>query len=96
MEGQLVTKPMTWPGGDLLLNASTTRHLDGYPLDGGGAMQVEVWDESGQPIEGFAGDAAAPFDRNVPTRGTVEPAVVRWPGDRSLDDLAGRRIRLYS
>ena len=64
------------------------------PLDGGGAIQVAVWDESGQPIEGFAGDAAAPFDRNVPTRGAVEPAVVRWPGDRSLDELAGRRIRL--
>ena len=94
MEGQLVTKPMTWPGGDLLLNASTTRHLDSYPLDGGGAMQVEVWDESGQPIEGFAGESAAPFDRNAPTRGTVEPATVSWPGDRSLSELAGRRIRL--
>ena len=57
-------------------------------------MQVEVWDESGQPIEGFAGESAAPFDRNVPTRGTVEPAAVRWPGDRSLSELAGRRIRL--
>ena len=94
MEGQLVTKPMTWPGGDLLLNASTTRHFDSYPLDGGGAMQVAVWDESGQPVEGFAGDCAAPFDRNVPTRGTVDPAAVRWPGDRSLEELAGRRIRL--
>ena len=94
MEGQLVTKPMTWPGGDLLLNASTTRHLDGYPLDGGGAMQVEVWDKSGQPMEGFAGESAAPLDRNAPTRGTVEPAVVRWPGDRSLNELAGQRIRL--
>ena len=94
MEGQLITKPMTWPGGDLLLNASTTRHFDSYPLDGGGATQVEVWDESGQPVEGFSGESAAPFDRNVPTRGTVEPAAVRWPGDRSLDALAGQRIRL--
>ena len=94
MEGQLVTKPMTWPGGDLLLNASTTRHFDSYPLDGGGAMKIEVWDESGQPIEGFSGKSAAPFDRNVPTRGSVEPAAVCWPGDRSLDKLAGQRIRL--
>jgi hypothetical protein len=94
MEGQLITKPMTWPGGDLLLNASTTRHFDSYPLDGGGAMQIEVWDESGQPIEGFSGESAAPFDRNVPTRGTVEPAAVRWPGERSLDELVGQRIRL--
>ena len=94
MEGQLVTKPMTWPGGDLLLNASTTRHFDSYPLDGGGAMKIEVWDESGQPVEGFSGESAVPFDRNVPTRGTVEPAAVRWSGDRSLDELAGKQIRL--
>ena len=94
MEGQLVTKPMTWPGGDLLLNASTTRHFDSYPLDGGGAMKIEVWDESGQPVEGFSGESAAPFDRNVPTRGTVEPAAVRWSGERSLNELAGQRIRL--
>ena len=94
MEGQLGTKPMTWPGGDLLLNASTTRHFDSYPLDGGGAMKIEVWDESGQPVEGFSGESAAPFDRNVPTRGTVEPAAVRWSGERSLNELAGQRIRL--
>ena len=94
MEGQLVTKPMTWPGGDLLLNASTTRHLDSHPLDGGGAMKIEVWDESGQPIEGFSGESAASFDRNVPTRGSVEPAAVYWPGDRSLDELAGKQFRL--
>ena len=46
-DGKLLTKPLTWPGGDLLLNASTTRHHDGYPLDGGGALFVEVLDESG-------------------------------------------------
>ena len=42
MEGRLVTRPMTWPGGDLLLNASTTRELDAYPLDGGGEMRIEA------------------------------------------------------
>ena len=94
MEGQLVTRPMTWPGGDLLLNASTTRHRHSYPKDGGGAMKLEVWDESAQPLEGFAGQSAAPFDGNVPARGLIDPAVLRWPGDRSLDELTGRRIRL--
>ena len=29
MECQLLTKPMTWPGGDLLLNASTNWRADG-------------------------------------------------------------------
>ena len=31
MDGRLITKPMHWPGGDLLLNASTTRELDADP-----------------------------------------------------------------
>ncbi len=94
MEGRLVTRPMTWPGGDLLLNASTTRNLDGYPLDGGGAMSIEVWDEDGHAVEGFSREQRAIFDGNVPTRGTVDPAIIRWPGDRGLNDLAGRRIKL--
>ncbi len=94
MEGKLVTVPMTWPGGDLLLNASTTRHHDGYPLDGGGQMHVEVQDEEGRPLEGFSGDDHAVFTGNVPTRGTVDLATVRWPGDRSLSELAGRRLKL--
>ncbi len=94
MEGKLVTRPMTWPGGDLLLNASTTRNLDGYPLDGGGAMSIEVWDEDGHPLEGFSGEQRAAFDRNTPTRGTVDPATIHWPDDRSLNELTGRRIKL--
>ena len=94
MEGQLVTKPMTWPGGDLLLNASTTRNLDGYPLDGGGSMSVEVLDEEGHPIEGYSEDLKAAYDGNGPVRGTVDMPVIRRPDDRSLNDLAGRRVRL--
>ncbi len=93
-EGRLVTKAMTWPGGDLLLNASTTRDLHGYPSDGGGAMSVEVWDGEGRPVEGFSGDQPAIFDGNVPTRNAIDPATIRWPADRSLNHLAGRRIKL--
>ncbi len=93
-QGRVVTKPMVWPGGDLLLNASTTRNLDGYPLDGGGEMQVEVWDEGERPIDGFSGDCRTRFEGNVPTRKDTSPAVLRWPKDRSLNELAGRRIRL--
>ncbi|MAG37037.1 MAG: hypothetical protein CL878_12445 [Dehalococcoidia bacterium] len=93
-EGKLLTKPMTWPGGDLLLNASTTRHLDGHPIDGGGTLFVEVLDEAGQSIPGFSGNDRAEFAGNVPSRDIVSPAPVRWPGERSLTELAGKRISL--
>ena len=93
-DGKLLTKPLTWPGGDLLLNASTTRHLDGYPLDGGGALFVEALDESGQPIAGFAGPDRAEFVGNVPSRHLIGPASLRWPGERRLAELTGQRIRL--
>ena len=94
MEGQLVTKPMTWPGGDLLINASTTRHIDGYPLDGGGQMSIEVWDEQGHPIDGYCGDTKAEYADNAPVRGVVNLPAIKWAGNRSLNDLAGQRIRL--
>ena len=93
-EGRLVTKPMLWPGGDLLLNASTTRPLNGHPLDGGGEMFVEVWDEAGKPADGLSGSQRAQCEGNVPTRKDVSPAALRWPGDRSLNELAGRTTRL--
>ena len=94
MEGQLVTKTMTWPGGDLLINASTTRNIDGYPLDGGGAMSITLLDGDGNSVDGFSGEDRAIFDGNIPTRLAVDPATIRWPGDRSLNDLAGRSIKL--
>lgn len=95
MEGRLVTKPMKWPGGDLMLNASTTRDLDGDPrVTMGGEMHVEVWDAEDQPVDGFAGDRRAPFSGNYPTRKHAGPAVLRWPGEKSLNDLAGHDIRL--
>ena len=94
MDGRLVTKPMQWPGGDLMLNASTTRELDADPRLAGGQMSIEVWDEDGQPIDGFSGDQRASFEGNHPARGDTDAAVIRWPGDRSLSELAGRGIRL--
>ncbi len=94
MDARLVTKPMKWPGDDLLLNASTTRSLEADPRLKGGEMSIEVWDADGQPIEGYSGDQRAPFDGNHPARGDTEAATVRWPDDKSLRELAGRDIRL--
>jgi hypothetical protein len=93
-EGKLVTRPMTWPGGELLLNASTTTALDGHPGQGGGEMWVEVWDNERRPIEGFSGANRAQFQGNLPGRNADILPPVRWPADRSLNELAGRSIRL--
>ncbi len=94
MDGQLITKPMRWPGGDLILNASTTRFPDEDPRLKGGEMSIEVWDGDGQPIEGYCGDRRAPFTENTPSRGDVDAATIRWPDDKSMKELAGREIRL--
>jgi len=93
--GRVITKPMTWPGGDLVLNASTTRYPDGHPRYGGGEIRVEILDEARQPVAGYSGEDAADFHGNHPSRRSKleRGAAVRW-GERSLDELKGRRIRL--
>lgn len=93
LEGFILTHPMTWPGGDLILNASTTRYPDAYPPMGGGSMSVEVLDADSRPLEGFSGANCAVFHGNEPRRGIACPPAVRWH-DRSLDLLRGRTIRL--
>ena len=94
MDGRLVTRPMRWPGGDLVLNASTTRELDADPRLAGGEMAIEVWDADGQPLEGFSGEKRAVFEGNHPARGDTDAAAVGWPDDRSMGELAGRDVRL--
>lgn len=94
MDGQLITRPMRWPGGDLILNASTTRFQDEDPRLKGGEMSIEVWDGDGLPLEGYCGDRRAPFTDNTPSRGDTDAATIRWPGDKSMKELAGREIRL--
>lgn len=85
---------MVWPGGDFALNASTSAALDGDPRLKDGEMQVEVRNAEGQSVEGFSGDDSLHFNDNMPMRGFTDSAVLRWPGDRSLDELTGSTIRL--
>ena len=92
--GKLVTKPMVWPGGDLAINASTSAALDGDPRLKDGEMRVEVQNAEGRSIAGFSGDESTLFKDNMPMRGFTDSAVLRWPGDRSMDELAGSSIRL--
>lgn len=94
MPGSMLLKPMTWPGGDLCLNVSTTRYAnDGWVslIRGGSQVKVEVFGADGQPIEGF-GEAQIVQD-NRPRRSGSELFRVRW-GEKSLDALSGKTIRL--
>jgi len=93
-EGRLVTKPMTWPGGDLILTCTNTRYADAHPKSGGGTIAVEIRDESNLPIPDFSGERKARHDVVSPGPWEKDEPPVRWPGGRSVDELKGRRIRL--
>jgi hypothetical protein len=94
VEGFLVTKAMTWPGGDLVLTCSNARYADAHPGSGGGTITVEARDENTTPIPAFGGEQRATYSTTSPGAWQTRQRPVRWPGDRSLDDLKGRRIRL--
>ena len=93
-EGELVTKPMRWPGGDLILNCTNTRYRLGHPSGGGGSIAVEVRGEDNQPVDGFSGNLRAQHNHVSPAPWETTSKPVLWPGDRSLHALAGRSIRL--
>jgi hypothetical protein len=93
-EGLLLTRPMTWPGGDLLLNSTNTRYPRAHPTSGSGKLLVEVLDEGNQPIPGFSGDKRADFSVPSPVPMDREDRPVLWANGKSLRELAGKRIRL--
>lgn len=90
-EGLLVTRPMRWPGGDLALNCTNTRYRRAHPSSGGGSISVELRDEANHPIAGFSGTDRADVSW-VSTGDRLRP--VRFGQQRSMNDLAGRRVRL--
>lgn len=77
--GRVLTKPFVAAGESLCLNFATS---------GTGLIRVEALDESGQPIEGFAGRGAAKLF------GDSTHHAVTWPKKRAWSELAGRTIRL--
>jgi hypothetical protein len=93
-DGLLLTKPMTWPGGELVLNCTNTRSWDGHPNSGGGAIAVEVRDAANQAVSGFSGQQRASHNVVSPTAFSTTERPVKWPGGRSLNELTGRQIRL--
>jgi hypothetical protein len=77
--GELVTKPLTFDGGNLSLNASTS---------GAGSIHVEIQDAAGKPIPGYAlADCPEIF-------GDDPALVVRWRKGGDVRALAGKPVRL--
>lgn len=77
--GELVTRPVTFAGDQLLLNFSTSA---------AGQVQVELLDRRGRPIPGFTLDQCTPMIGD-----TIERAVV-WTGGEELSSLAGATVHL--
>lgn len=77
--GELVTKPLVFAGDRLEMNFSTSA---------AGGIRLEIQDESGTPIEGFALAEAREQIGNEIER------VVSWKGGEDVSSLAGRQVRL--
>ncbi len=77
--GELLTKPILFKGGELVMNFSTS---------GAGTIRVEIQDAERKPIEGFA-LADCP-----PIRGDTIKRVVSWKSGSDVSRLAGKAVRL--
>ena len=78
-EGELITKPLRFEGRRLEVNVSTSA---------GGSVRVEVLDQAGRQIDGFALDDCDQFF------GDDIDHVVSWNGSQKVAALSGRVIRL--
>jgi len=77
--GELVTRPLHFEGKQLQLNLSTAA---------GGLVKVEIQDEQGRPIEGFAATDCDPIYTDAIKH------VVTWRKSGDVSRLASRAIRL--
>lgn len=77
--GEFTTKPLTFAGARLTLN---------YATSAAGEVQVEVQDESGKPLAGYA------LSDCLPIFGDEMQRAVSWKGGIDLRGLAGKAVRL--
>ncbi len=76
--GEVLTKPFTFIGDSMKLN---------YKCSEGGFIQVELCDQSGQPIEGLAGN-------DCQLTGDATNQNVSWMSGQTLGKLSGTPVRL--
>jgi hypothetical protein len=89
------TPPFDWPGGELTLNADTREDFTSHPMHLNGEITVEVHDGEGSPLPEWSGGNAATFRANTHCRARLMDGTVRWPGERKLAELNGRKVRLW-
>ena len=77
--GELLTKPLKFTGDRLELNFSTSA---------AGSIRVEIQDDAGQPINGFAAGDCVEIVGNEIAR------VIRWKGGADVSGLVGKTVRL--
>jgi len=93
-KGLLVTQPIRWPGGDLVVNADTRQSYQSHPGSHTGQINVEVLDADGTPLPEWSGERQGGFSGNTHSRARFGNEKVAWPSERSMDELRGRDIRL--
>jgi hypothetical protein len=77
--GELLTRPLTFAGKELVLNLATSA---------AGGIRVEIQDAAGNPLQGYAlADA-------VETIGNEIERAARWRSGSDLGELTGKPIRL--
>ncbi len=77
--GAALTRPLTFAGGELILN---------YATSAAGSLRVEVQDAEGRPIEGYS------FAESEEIFGDEIERAARWAGGVGAGALAGRVVRL--
>lgn len=77
--GEMLTKPLIFAGNELSLNYSTSA---------GGSVKLEIQDEHGKPMPGYA------LEDHQPLVGDSIDQVSIWKKNKNLAQLAGKPIRL--
>ncbi len=77
--GEVITKPFTFSGKELEIN---------YATSAAGSIRVEILDQAGKPLEGYALDNCQEIIGNEIRR------AVSWNGKSDVSALAGKVVRL--
>ena len=86
-DGYVKINPMTWPGGELVINIDLRRNNLSHPRNTiSGRVRAEVQDATGKPIKGYA------FEDCIVHAGNGDH-ILKWKKNK-LDKLKGRKVRL--
>jgi hypothetical protein len=77
--GELITRPLTFDGGELVVN---------YSSSVAGSVRTEVQDAEGRPIDGHA------LSESIAVYGDETERVVAWSGGSDVSRLAGKTVRV--